>query len=351
MKRRGISGIISILLLGLMLIGATACRGSDEELSEQLAEGGVDLPVTARGNLESVNEMELTFGVGGKIDRIYIEEGAEVSKGEVLATLDTYALELAVTQAQVALTQAQINLDAAEYNLEQTQDLYILSDIKVATSDVEEAERYLNEALEKINRYYPGSPGEEYWQRVIIHAQARLNAAEDKLEAMLSGTDTEEVAMKKLQIEAAEQSLAQAEQSLEYAQKQLAEATIKAPFGGIVSKIGAKEGEFLSPAAFTGKTIVEIVDLGNMELIARVDELDIAKVRIGQKVMISVDAMPEAKLEGRVTFISPIAREPEVVLFEDEDEAKDYEVKIDFDIPEGLPIRAGMSATAEIIVE
>ncbi len=89
-----------------------------------------------------------------------------------------------------------------------------------------------------------------------------------------------------------------------------------------------------------------------MELVVRVDELDIAKVKIGQKVMISVDAVPEAKLEGRITFISPVASEPVgVVLFEDDDEVEKYEVKIDFDIPEDFPTRAGMSATAEIIVE
>ena len=67
--------------------------------------------------------------------------------------------------------------------------------------------------------------------------------------------------------------------------------------------------------------------------------------------MISVDAMPGTKLEGLVTFISPVARESGAVLFEDEDEEKEYEVKINFNIPENSPIRAGMSATAEIFVE
>jgi len=61
--------------------------------------------------------------------------------------------------------------------------------------------------------------------------------------------------------------------------------------------------------------------------------------------------MPGLELEGRVTFISPVAREPGVVLFEDEDEEKDYEVKIEFNIPENSPIRAGLSAIAKIIVE
>ena len=112
-----------------------------------------------------------------------------------------------------------------------------------------------------------------------------------------------------------------------------------------------KEGEFLSPAAYAGTTIVEIFDLRHIELTARVDELDVVKVKTGQKAMISVDAMPETKLEGLVTFISPVAREPGAVLVEDDDEEKEYEVKIDVDIPGDSPIKAGMSATAEIIIE
>ena len=133
--------------------------------------------------------------------------------------------------------------------------------------------------------------------------------------------------------------------------KDLEEATIIAPFDGTVANIGIKEGEFLSPADYSGTTIVELVDLGHMELTARVDELDVVKVKTGQKVLISIDAMPETKFEGLVTFISPVARELGTVLFEDEDEEKEYEVKIKFSIPKNSPIRDGMSATAEIIIE
>ena len=150
----------------------------------------------------------------------------------------------------------------------------------------------------------------------------------------------------------AQQNVNLAQKSLGQARKNLGNTTIVAPFDGTVAKIGAKEGEFLSPATYTGTTIVEIINLRHMELTARVDELDVVKVKTGQKVMISIDAMPETMLEGRVTFISPVARESVgVVLFEDEDEEKSYEVKIDFDIPENSPIRVGMNATAEIIVE
>jgi HlyD family secretion protein len=434
MKR---SGIMGVLLLGLVLIGATACSSSDEDMTTQqpveTIRGNVDVTVIGDGNIEASSHERLTFGSGGKVDKIYVKEGDKVNKGDVLARLDTGALELAEAQAQVALTQAQatltqaklaqrtaehnlkntqdmegtlelalsnaqIDVRVARFNLEKTSDLYTWSDIKTAKADVDDARKYLDELLEKaglflptdeegnyptIQEYvfgedFPKPPGYELWQEELVLAQSRLNTAEDRLDAMLSGSDAEAVAIKKLQLEAAEEAEAQAQKdldelteditirelevgsaresvehaqqivnlaqkSLDKAKEDLKEATIIAPFDGIVAKVEAKEGEYLSPAAYTGATIVEIIDLRHMKLTARVDELDVARVKTGQKVMISVDALPETKLEGRVTFISPVASERAGVVM--------YEVKVDFDVPEDSPIRDGMSATAEIIVE
>ena len=138
-----------------------------------------------------------------------------------------------------------------------------------------------------------------------------------------------------------------AEQAVTEAQKQLDKATLSAPFGGEVAKVYADEGD----SVLTGTTIIRLIDPTSLQLVARVDELHVVKVKTGQKVMISVDAMPGTTLEGLVTFISLVPREPGVVLFESDDEEKDYDVKIDFDIPENSPIRVGMNATAEIIIE
>ncbi|MFC1918574.1 HlyD family secretion protein [Chloroflexota bacterium] len=410
MKRRGIMGI---LLLGLLLIGITACGSEDKETTSQLpAEGDINVTITADGNIEASSHTRLTFGSGGKVDEISVKEGDKVNKGDVLARLDTGALELTLNEARVALTQAEYNLKntqdtegtlelalynaqidvrTARFNLEKTTDLYTWSDIKTAQADVDEAEDYLEYCLEKLVRFIPPDehgnypdtleyvlgeapklPGYKVWQERLVHAQSRLNTAEDRLDAMLSGRDPEEVAIKKLQLEAAEKAEVQAlknlnklgddlaikalevehaQQNVNLAKKDLEEATIIALFDGTVARVGVKVGEFLSPAAYTGTTIVELIDLRHMELTARVDELDVARVKTGQKVLISVDAIPETKLEGRVSFISPVARDPGAVLFEDEDAAKEYEVKIEFNIPENSPVKDGMSATAEIIVE
>ena len=421
MKRCGVMGMI---LLGLLIVSTIGCSGGEQEPPADAVKSDVNITVTGDGDIEASSHERLTFGSGGKVAQVAVKEGDMVKTGDVLARLDTGALELAEAQAQVALTQAQVTLTqervaltqaklahqkaehnlkntldteealeltlynaqidvkSAEHYLDETRDTYTWPDIEIAKKDVENAEAFLQYALD---RNLP--------EATITYAQARLDAAEAVLDAKTNAYDTEEVAIAKMQLEAAKRAEAQAQknlnklsdeltikaleveaakESLEHAQENvnlaqqnvnlaqkslnqakndLTEATIIAPFDGIVSKVGVKEGEFLSPAAYTDTTIVELIDLRHMKLTARVDELDVVRVKIGQKVTISVDAMPDTNIEGRVTFISPVAREPGVVLFEDDDEEKEYEVKIDFDIPGNSLIRAGMSATAEIILE
>jgi multidrug efflux pump subunit AcrA (membrane-fusion protein) len=365
MKKRGITGM---LLLGLLLISTIACSGGEETTTQPTVKSDINVTVTGDGNIEASSHERLTFGGGGKVDEISVKEGDRVSKGVVLARLDTGALELAEAQAQVALTlaqlaltgqelaksQAEINVKNAEIALERAKDSWL--DTESAGIKVKRLERSLEWYLEE---------DQEDHERIALIRLDLREAWNRFLMIASDSTDARQVKAKELELELAKQSAEHAQQnvnlaqqnvnlaqkSLDQTQKYLEEATILAPFDGMVSRIGVKEGEFLSPVAYTGTTIVEIIDLRHMELTARVDELDVVKVKTGQRVMISVNAMPGAKLEGRVTFISPVAREPGVVLFEDEDEEKSYEVKIDFDIPENSPIRAGMSATAEIFVE
>ena len=230
MKRWGI--VVTLLLVGVLTASTSACSPGGESESEQVVEvarGDLTLTVSGSGNLEVADEIKLTFGVAGKIDKIYVEEGDKVSQGDMLARLETEALalavtkaevavteaEVAVTQAEVAITQAEINLENAKIAVEQTQDLYTWSDIRIVQADVDAAEDYLEDSLEKLYRYmprneegdypdflefilgedYPKGPGFEALQERIVHAQARLDAAENRLEAILSDFDIDVVAV------------------------------------------------------------------------------------------------------------------------------------------------------------
>ena len=405
MKSRGTLGI---LLLGLVLTSTIACSGGDEDAASQQPADDIGITVFADGKVEATLQMGLTFGSGGRVDRIYVKEGDQVSKGDVLARLDTSTLELAevqakaaltqakvarttaeiaviqaqasITQAKAGVTQAKVNLTNAEIALELARTAYSVSDIRAAEAGVDVAQRNFDEALWVFSKYDAGTVGYEKYQEVVLQAEAGLKAVRDTRDAMLSGFDVKEVASKRLQIEVDGQSLELAEQNLEIAgqlislrresveqavqtvslaqqslalaRKALQEGTIVAPFDGTVYNVGLKEGEFLSPVTFAGTPVVKIIDLRHLKLTVSVDELDIARVRTGQKVRISVDALPETELEGRITFISLVPGEPVgVVLFEDDDEVESYDVKIDIDVPSDLPIRSGMNATVEIIVE
>ena len=397
--------IVTVLLLCLVLASTTACNpfGGEREVTEELVEvvrGDLSVTVSGSGNIEVSNETKLTFGIGGRVDKIYVEKGDEVSEGEVLAKLETDTLELAVTQtqvahneAQVAVTQAEVAVgqaevavgqaeiaqQTAEYNLEIARDISIWSDIKAAQADVDEAEDYLEYCLEKLVKYvppdeegkypnileyvlseaYPKLPGYGVWQERTVHAQVRLNAAEDRLDAMLYGWDTKEVAIKKLEVELAKQSLELtkqsleqvkqsprlakeslelARQSLEQARKQLDKATITAPFDSVVASVAVDEKDTVT----TVTTSVHLIDPSSMELEVQVDEIDVAEVKLGQRATIEVDALPALPLESKVKSISLLPTEEAGVIV--------YDVRIEFHVAEGTGLRAGMSATADIVI-
>ncbi len=346
---------ISLLLL-LMLAGNTSCnpfRG-EEEVSQQLTKvvrGDLAITVSGSGNIEISHETKLAFGVGGRVEEILVEEGDKVSKGEKLAKLETHTLELALrqakvaeTQAQVAVIQAQVVLETAEYNLEKAQDKYTWPDVEIAQSEVDDAKAYLEYALSSQVKATTAE-ARETWANVVARTQASLAAVEVKLKALLTGADTREIAIKRLQAEAARQSLDLAGQSLEQAkqvvvasQKQLDEAVIIAPFDGVVANVSVKEKDTVT----TVTTIIHLIDPSRMELNVAVDEIDIPEVQVGQRVIIEVDALPNMTLEGKVSYIGLLPRkEAGVILFE---------VKIELDTTDGIGLRGGMSASADIII-
>ncbi len=423
--------IIAAFLLLLILTAGTACNplGDDEEEVEQYVEverGDLFVTVSGSGNIETSEDANLSFGAGGRIDKIYIEEGDRVTKGDILAELETDSLELARDQAEYALTQAevaliqaelsqktaeyeldnildqqdslelalfnaQIDIDQAKYNLEQVQDLYTWSDIKIAQADVDEAERYLEESLEQLYKYlpeiegvypkieddFPKLEGYKVWQDRVVHAQARLNSAKDQLEAMQSNRDTEETAIKRKRLEAAElaeaqaqknldemnediaikeleieaekatveqnkQSVALARQSLEQAEKDLTEAVITAPFDGLVASVTAEEGDTIPSPSVTPRQIISLIDPTSMELVVEVDEIDIPDVEEGQEVIITLDALSDEEFSGVVTTIYPVPLEVSGVIV--------YKVKIELNVPEDSGVMIGMSAEADIVL-
>jgi len=137
-------------------------------------------------------------------------------------------------------------------------------------------------------------------------------------------------------------NIQKAKQALQNAKEDLMKTEILAPFDGTVVDIGVKESDQLSSFDYSSKTAVHLVDTSTVELNGVVDEIDIYQVKVGQKAIITVDALPGEEFSGTVTFISPFGTEETGVV--------NFSVTIDLD-PTEIELKGGLTATADIIVE
>jgi HlyD family secretion protein len=129
----------------------------------------------------------------------------------------------------------------------------------------------------------------------------------------------------------------QARTALDVAELRLERSELMAPFDGVVAVVNAKAGELasnLTPA-------VVLLDPGQFHLDVTVDEVDVAQLSIGQAVTITVDALPGLSLSGRVDRLAPTGTIVGGVV--------NYAARLTLDSTDAS-LRAGMSATAEVVV-
>ena len=279
-------------------------------------------------------------------------------------------LEGSRAKLELILLNAKIDVRSAKHHLDETRDIYTWPDIETAQKDVDNAKAFLQYALEK-----------DLPEATIVYAQARLDAAEAVLDAKRNAYDTEEVAIASMQLEAAEIAEAQAQKDLsdlerdisikkmelelaketvekateavelagqsvilarhsfENAEKKLKEASIIAPFDGIVAAVGAKVGDTILATT----TMIYLIDPNSLELVVEIDEMDIPEIDLDQKAIISVDSLPGDTFTGIVTSIYPVPTSGTGIV--------EYNVRINFEGPNDNQIMVGMNASTDIVVD
>lgn len=160
---------------------------------------------------------------------------------------------------------------------------------------------------------------------------SQISSAEinlEKLKLQLSSAKNEdEIKMINLQIK-------EAMNNLDRLKQQKSDMTLKAPIAGVVTAVDVSSGENIQ----SGKTLVTIVDPKSLKIKAAIDELDISKVSIGQKVNIKINAIEDKSFEGKIEEISDVGTIQNSVTT--------YDVVISINSPEG--IKLGMTASLEI---
>jgi multidrug resistance efflux pump len=311
----------------------------------------------------------LYFGTAGQIAKINVKIGDRVKKGTALAKLDTTTLEAALAQARVNLDQAKLGqtqaastLATAQFNLDKTQVVSQVKDaitnaqwtIKAAQVNLDQA-RASNDATAANNlTTYIGNA-----QRELGNQQKKLNlllgqaeyagvVTYDIMGQTYDRLTVEDARMKQLAVDSAQltldksqDSINQAQKNIDVAQLQLNQATIIAPFDGLVATVNGNEGDVLAAPSQSQKPVIYLIDPATMEVNIYVNELDMPKVKIGQKAAVSIDAYPGVKLDGKVTVISPSPTVQGGIV--------DYQVTVAFTVPSNMDAKIGMSASAAVL--
>ena len=179
---------------------------------------------------------------------------------------------------------------------------------------------------------------------------AELENAETRLQQILETTDEE----KQLTVHAkagAEAALLEADSTLKAQEERVKWTTVIAPMSGTVTRLNVEEGEIVTSgrSAFSqGPAILTIANLSRMVVKTRINEVDIAKIELGQRVEIRVDAYRNKVFEGRVNEIAPSAFAPGQ-MGQQGDGTITFEVMIEV-VGSPAELLPGMSADVDIIV-
>jgi RND family efflux transporter MFP subunit len=162
----------------------------------------------------------------------------------------------------------------------------------------------------------------------IAAAKSQLAQAEATLANLLDGASAEKVAIYQAQVE-------QARINLEAAQENLADASLLAPFDGVITAVHVAEGEMANGLA------VELVDTDSLEVALSVDEVDIGDLAVGQPAIITLETWPDEEIAGEIVGIAPKSTV-------DNSAIVSYEVRLSLG-ETNLPVLIGMTAEADLI--
>ena len=304
-----ILGVGAAALLGVGALAASK-RGpkAAEVKTEPVARRDLVASVTASGQVRPNVKVDVASDVSGRIVRLAVKEGDVVTRGQFLLQLDPEQYAANVQRAQAAVSSAQAQLAQARAN-------YIGAQ--------RQADRLT--AIQKQNA-----------QLVSTAELDNLRTQSDVNRAL---------------VEAAGHGVDQALASLRDARQALGKTTIVAPMSGKVTRLNVEQGETAVPGTFNkdAATLLTISDMSTLETRIKVDETDVARIKLGDSAVVQLDAFPDTTFIGRVTQISNSSVKATATQ-QAADQAVDYEVTVRLVNPP-TDTRPDFSATAKVVTD
>lgn len=279
------------LLVGFIFLISTLITGCSPQAEEPVEIETVLLPnyLISEGKLMPANYLDQSFSVAGQITEVMVKEGDAVELGQVIAKLDVpYDAMVAFSQSQLEVQNAQITLG----NLNKNADLNLAQ----AKLDVLNAQTAMEDAQED----FDANESEEN-QLILTVAQETLSLAEENLATLEEGYGVDPDLLK-----AAESRLTTAMTAMLAAQAFIDNHQLLSNATGSVASFNLKPGERIT----AGVPVITYADFRNWEIKTdNLTEIDVVEIKLGQKVEVVLDAMPEKTFTGEVSDIELVSEE------------------------------------------
>ncbi len=292
-----VGALVVIILLLTILVMSSEQKSAPVYTTSDVKTGTLTVKVTATGNLQPTNQVEVGSELSGIVEKIFVDVNDRVQSGQVLAQLDRSKLNDAVTMSKANLVAAQAQVLQAE-----------------ATAEEARA------ALGRYRQVAELSGGKVPSQNEMDIAEATLKRAEANVSSASAGVQ-------------------QARANLQSDETNLAKARIRSPINGVVLERQIDPGQTVA-ASFQAPVLFLLAeDLSKMELQVNIDEADVGQVLEGQKAIFSVDAWPGRQYAAVITRVEYGAQETDGVV--------SYRTVLAVE-NDDLSLRPGMTGTADI---
>ncbi|MEK9529984.1 MAG: efflux RND transporter periplasmic adaptor subunit, partial [Flavobacteriaceae bacterium] len=250
--------IIAIAIFGVLFSAAyfvkTNSKSAITYKTEQLEQQTIERETVVTGKVIPEDEVEVKPQIGGIIERIFIEEGNQVKTGDLIARIKVVPNEQNLNAAKGRVEKARISLATNKREFQRNQQLFEKGII--SSADFSNIELQYNQAVQDVR-----------------NAESDLKIIK---EGSIGGSSS-------------------------------ANTDIRATVPGTVLEIPVKEGDQVieSNSFNSGTTIASIADLNKMIFEGKVDEADVASLRVGTPLTVSLGAVENQKLSAKLTFIAP----------------------------------------------
>jgi HlyD family secretion protein len=279
----------SLAILAAIIVYSYAHQAPLKVRAALVQRGPIRSLVSTNGKIEPIQNFEAHAPVPTTVKRLLVKEGDHVRSGQLLLQLDDADIRSQAARAEAQVKAAQANQSMLKTSGTQEEVLTLNAQLAKAQSARDVAQRNLD-ALRKLQQQGAASPGEvRQAEDKLQSAQADLTLLEQKKKDRYSQPE-----VAKIQAQGEE-----AQAAYDAAEDSLGKSSVRAPFDGIVYSLPVKQGAFVQ----AGELLLQEADLSRVLVRAFVDEPDVGRLQVDQKVEVTWDALQGRTWAGTVSTV------------------------------------------------